>query len=292
MQMQLISFPCETMIVCTMLNVKAIFGIFYSTLVPKQSFYKTIRSQNRKEEVSFYVTGTLLLTYLLLTIFTIDAFIRYDLTNIAPNLVNSLKTYPPDLSITIDKGKLITNYNEPYFMWTTYKGKKMLLLTVDQSANQEKALAYNSILVLGSTNAVFRNLMDGSIKTYEYNQMQLLIDKNTINTYIQKVNEYNSNGYTLIILLFFIGVPLSMLILNGVFLGLASVIVTYIYKYTKIKQITLRQVGKIALYSFTLPLIFTGIISIYSHASLKTVPFMYLFTLTIATFISTQEAYS
>lgn len=128
-------------------NVKAFLHTFLQSLLPQPQAYKKFRRLPFQTSLLYFIVLICVINALFLVFFIVKNSDR-NIFDLRSSLRTSLSRFPADLYIYIHKGALTTTYDRPYFWWTTFNDKQMLLGVVDESGTADKVYAYNSLFLL------------------------------------------------------------------------------------------------------------------------------------------------
>lgn len=281
-----------------MKKVKAFLMDFYESLLPQSHSYKKFVKKN----FGYSLKYLLVLIFVLNAIFVSTLVIRLNPTRVN-NLLTSLKTnlsqYPPNLTISIKNGTLLSNYNRPYFMWLDYLDKKYLFVAVDENAMPKKIKEYNASILLTAKNLVVQNISDPAHPTIipltQLNDQ--VIDSQTVSTidvYLDKIIKIYPLFFWAIILSLLLLLPILSFTLNFVHLLLASFIIIMIFKYFLTKRIGKRlhfaQTLQLSFHAITLPLVLDYSLTMI-HLKNKPSPVLFFFLVLVFVFAAVYETY-
>ena len=285
-------------------KVKTFFHVFQGSLLPQPAYYHKIT----KARVGFSLKYFALLIFILNFIFASFLIVKYN-----PNKVNKFLTgitkeissIPQELVVNINKGKLITNYNRPYFFWTTYNNQKKLLLVIDETATQDKINIYNTYILVTGQEIVIKDNSDSSNKfkilslknfgklTFEKKDFQ------KIAITLTNINKFLFIFYLVTIPSLFILLPLFSFIITLFYLVIISLIVYLFFKTYYHKKIHFKKTLQLSFHAVTLPLILDYFLNIFrptipGNIHLKLfipTPLAFLIILAMFVFAAVYEAY-
>ncbi|QQG44679.1 MAG: DUF1189 family protein [Candidatus Roizmanbacteria bacterium] len=245
-----------------MKKVKTFFYVFRSSLLPHQPFYHKLIKTKFSFSLKYFLFLSIIvyLVFVCIYAFKFNLFQNFSLAS--TNFYKSLAAFPDDLIISIKNGKLTTNYNRPYFMWMDNNQKKILLLVIDENGTQTSIKDYNALTLLTHEAVISRSLFDkNKYIINSFDKDSIIIDKAKVEEINDILKNVISTIYLLMPFVFIILLPLIVIIVNFLYLLLASIVVHFFAKYY-FKGITLRKTLQIAFHAFTLPLLVNYILGI------------------------------
>ncbi len=278
--------------------VKTFFHVFIKSFIPHTAYYSKIL----KTPFSFSFKYFLAMIFVFNAIFAISFFIRHNpkkINTVLSTFSTNLSQYPQDLTVTIRKGKLITNYNRPYLLWLDYEDKKDLLLVIDESATPKKIRLYKSFFLLTSSELVVSNTKTGSysILPLSYVDDQTLTNEK-VSQFVKVINVVRSLLpfiYIFGILFLLSLVPLASFIVTFLYLLFSSCIVFAVYKLFAKKHYRFKRVLQVSFHAATFPLFLDYTLIILRPtirmgpnflAPLRQIPFPFLFLTILAMFVA------
>lgn len=279
-----------------MQKVKAFFHLFSGSLLPQTKLYQKFL----REKMSYSLKYFILINFILSTLFILFLVIKinpFRLNSLIVSLNSSLTKYPDDLSIKINKGFLVANYNRPYLLWMDYNKKKYLLVMVDESASMSKKSEYRPSILLTKTNAILKNVNDYKLSTIIPLTVvpEQIIDKSTVNVvqlYLEKIRKYLPAFFFASSLIAFFLLPLFSSVVYLAYLISSSLLIYLLFKFfsNKTPGLTYLKTLQLSLHAITLPLVLDYGLTTFN---LKTKPSPLLFFILVLVFVfaSVYEAY-
>ncbi|MBI3396866.1 DUF1189 family protein [Candidatus Woesebacteria bacterium] len=215
-----------------------------------------------------------------------------------PNFITQVKdvayrSYPSELIVTIDNGKVKTNVKEPYFIdfpeefGRVGDFKTLHLVTIDTKASVGDYLKYGSVVLVTEDSLVYPDSNNGSRSASTYKVIPLSQGK----TGEQKV-VIDKAGYDKVVTnllpyldylrpLMWTGILLSLLVLpivgaslsiagKMIYLLISSLILLLIVKIMK-KAYSYSQIYRMSIHGLTLPILISFVLGIFSVS----IPFLY-----------------
>lgn len=187
-------------------KVKRFLQTFIRSATLKHDFYNHL----------FHSHWSLTLNYLLTLAITLQILGGIvNLWNFRPSkfkvlknqVVSTLSIFPEELVIKIDQGFLSTNYYKPYFFRLNQK-RFQPLVVVDETAEADKILDYNSVVLLTATNIVVNNKWQIQKPfIFPLPSAPLQIDYKTIINNIPIINRTLVSIYQLALIYFIVFLP-------------------------------------------------------------------------------------
>lgn len=289
------------MIVNSMKKVKTFLMQFLNSLIPSNTYYSKILQSNFKNSVVYFLIFLTLCNF----IFISSLIIKYSpakISQVFSQLIKTLESVPRDINIKILNGRLISNYNRPYFLWTNLSNSFRLFLVIDETADISKINTYNSQFLLTS-NELVTKIQDNIQSTHLSEFGNQIINRQTVQQVIfqlHKILQFLPFIYVGIVLLGIAIIPLISLLISILYLGFASIIGYYIYRWYSKKHIVFKKVIHIALHASTLPIIIDYIVILFRPTlPIKTpfsipsiyFPILYLLLLSFFVFAGIYEAH-
>lgn len=207
-------------------KVKRFAQIFIQSATLRKNFYNRL----------FQSHWSLTFKYLLILAVTLQIFGGLiNLWNFRPNkfmilknqVISSLSAFPEELVIKLNQGFLFTNYYKPYF-FRLNQSRFQPLIVVDETAEVEKILDYQSIVLLTATNLVVNNKWQPQKPfIFPLPNVPLQIDHKTIINNIPIINRTLISVYQLALIYFIVFLPAWLLFQQ--FLLISIVIAVYIF---------------------------------------------------------------
>lgn len=286
--------------------VKSFLHVFLNSLIPNAPYYSKILKTKFSFSLKYIVSLILILNLVFIAVFSLR-FNPGKIGSIFDRLVLTLDKFPSDLTISLRKGTLKTNYNRPYFLWLDYQNKKKLILVIDESASPQKIDIYTSILLLTTRELVINNK--------KYNQTSTIIPlayfgNQTINK--QNIALIAERLVTLrkllpiiliaILALLIIIIPISSVLITGFYLLLINIVVYGLTKLFIIKKAHFKKTLQISFHAATFPLVLDYFLIAFQPALklgrnppnvLQQIPFplLFLILLTVFAFAGVYEAH-
>lgn len=279
--------------------VKTFFHVFLRSLVPHSEYYSKVI----KAPFLFSFKYFLMILLVLNSYFVIYLAIKYNpvkINSVLSAISSSLSNYPDFLTISLKKGRLITNNNRPYLLWLDYQDKKNLFLVIDESANPKKIQLYKSFFLLTSQELVINDPRINNYSTFPLIYVDdQKITKEKVNQLVQTIDKLHSFFPLLFVigfLFFVVFVPLSSFVVTFIYLILSSVIVFLVFKFFLQKHFHFRKIFQVSFHAVTFPLFLDYALmvikpSIRMEGSnfllfLRQIPFPMLFLIILAVFVA------
>jgi len=285
-------------------KVNTFFHVFRGSLLPQAKYYSKIPKASFSFSLKYFVSLILILN-LVLIIFAVIKYNPNKINNYLDGLIKGLQTFPDELVVNIRNGRLFTSYNRPYFFWTDLKGKKILLLVIDETAAPTKIHEYRSYVLLTSKELVLKinRTSDDQLRIFP---LSYFGNQNFNNKTHQKVLRSLTTIKNLLLLSYLIIVPglivllpLSSFLITLFYLLIISLLIYIIFKIYFHKKIYYKKTLQIAFHAVTFPLLldyFFIIIkpSIQTNWQMKPFfpsPLIFMVLLGVFVFAAVYEAY-
>ena len=292
------------MIIVMRQKVKTFFYVFKHGLFPQPDYYSKIPKTSFRFSLKYLISLVIVLNLLLVVFVTI----KNNPTRIGrfiDSMRSGFQTYPADLVINIDKGRLFTSYNRPYFFWLNIEGKQKLILAIDEGATVDKINTYHSYFLLTNKEMVVKNdrlinqAFDTLPLTFFGNQS---FDKRTSQQITQVFSSLKKNlllYYLTIVALMIIFLPIFSFLTTFFYLLIIGLFIYLIFKIFFHKKIHYKKILQLAFHAVTLPLLIDYFLiilkpSIQTNLELKTnlpSPLAFLILLLIFVCAAVYEAY-
>jgi len=279
-------------------KVKTFFHVFLRSLFPHSGYYSKVI----KVPFSFSFKYFLMILFVFNACFVLYLVAKYNpakINSIISATSSSLSNYPDYLTISLKKGRLITNNNHPYFLWLDYQDKKNLFLVIDESANPKKIQLYKSSFLLTAQELVINDTRTNTYSSFPLTYVDdQKITKEKINQLVQIIDRFHSLFPLLFIsgfLLLVVFVPFSSLIVTFIYLFFSSVIVFLVFKFFLQKHFHFRKIFQVSFHAITFPLLLDYAVIMINPTirinsalflPLRQVPFPMLFLIILAVFVA------
>lgn len=279
-----------------MRKVKTFFHILSNSLLPQRAYYHKLHKTTAFFSFKYFVTlvFTLSLVFTIVLSFKLNPF---KINSLLGNLALNLDKYPNDLIISINKGKLMTNYNRPYFLWLNSNYANKLLLVIDELATAKKINQYDAAVLITKNEVVFENMKNGDLKIIPMK----LVDNETITkstvekvkTAILKIAKLILFTYPLLFLIAFLIILFVGFISNFLYLFVAAGTVYLFYHFMlqhKSKP-KLVKIFQLSLHAVTLPILTNYFLGIFNLNSFPALQSLYLILVILFTAVAVHESY-
>lgn len=278
-------------------KLQTFWHIFRHSLVPFDYYYHKVRSTRFGFSLSYFVSLTALVVFITVSAQTAAFVTVYPRERIA-SLISSLKLqYPDDLVITLlPQGRLVTNDDMPFTLFSPIASNPRPLLVVDPKATSEEFYSYNAPIVFAENNVYVQGFQ--SVRSYSYNpdyqtsftvkDAHHLIDRTS--TYLGWYPWIVAGLYGVLLIVGYIALLSSHIVLAFI-TSLGIMIALHILRFIE-KPSHAIQYGRlvqIALHTMTAPLLL-GVIFIVSPLT-PTIPHWYLVAVIIFHLAGVYEAY-
>ncbi len=271
-------------------KVKTFFLVFINSAFPHHPYYHKLLKTSFVHSVRYFLILIAILYFAFLFFFTIKNPAVLRVQKVIQSLSKSLQSFPQSLVITIRNGRLSTNLEHPYFMWFDYEGKKMILLVVDHMVSGNTIPSYKPIMYATQSTFAVRNLKN--VEGYQLLSLKGItaqIDKAVI-TEIQKNVQMVLQSWTFfVIAAAVIGLPIILVMVNILYLLIASIIAFTIGKLF-LPALSFKKTLQLGMHAITIPLIINYTLGLV-NVKLILLPATYLVLLTFFTGAAVYEAY-
>jgi len=258
-----------------MKKVKTFLKQLSYSLLPQSSHYEHFLQNHFSTSFAFFLKSQvffsciiLLLIFININPFTINRYKEY--------INSSLNTVPNNLEISINKGELSSNLFRPFFFWINFPKEKYLFLVVDEKANPDKIIEYESSVLLTKNSIIAK--YQNKLYTLPYFQLtdNLTLKKSDILTMSSHIFNKIKILFIAIFPLLMVIVPLSLFFTALINIILSSVTVYIFYRLFN-KHYTFIKILQIGFYSSTLPILIT--IVLFSLFLWRNIPLFFPFTI-------------
>lgn len=244
------------------------------------AFYSTVPQNGFGKALKYF-----LLLALCLTIITSVPIIINIVGNTQGEVVKAVNEtsnfYPDELEIKIDKGRVSTNVNEPYFIKiprslnSNNKESNLLVIDTNTPFSASKFNEYKTAVWLTKDSVFYQGQNTSEIKAYDLSKIDnFTVNKDLINSLADKIKPWIKFVAPVLSIAILIGVYISydFKLFYLLFLALIILVLSKILK----KDLSYWNAYKLGLYGMTLGLIidtFLGLTSGFIH--FKGFPFMF-----------------
>ncbi len=211
----------------------------------------------------WYMIGFLALSYFFFLMAFVIVYQPYQKINtLLESFSESIHTTSPDLTITIRKGFMKTNYNRPYFWWVTFDGQKKLAFVVDDSASSSKITQYQSLALLTPSELVIRTPQNSFISFPLSSQTSLLVNKTSALAWFQ---QFTQLFHKAIIFLSVFSVLVFPILYICIYIVCALTVSTALYIFYRFRRepIQFGYILKLSVFAVTTPLLLYLIICLF-----------------------------
>lgn len=248
------------MIKLGMKKVKTFLGQIKNSLLPHHTFYQQILRHPLKNALIYFCAFVIVLNSILF-LAVLKKGSPSTIHKILGVIVSGLSSYPPELTISIEKGNLISNADKPYLLWLNNDGKPSLVAVVDESAQTESIFTYRSILLLTRKHLIIWPMHNTKehfvIPFVPYGTHR--IDEAFVREFISNlmfIDRALTIFYLMGLMILFGLLILISLIVNSVYIVGASFLALLFFRFVyKKNTVHLIPTMKIGLHAITLPLI-------------------------------------
>ncbi len=280
-------------------KVKSFLHVFINSLLPQSHYYKTVLKT--KFSFSFkYLVSLILILNAILIIIGVSFLNPLTINDLVNSLSNSLQNYPKSLTIIINKGRLMTTYNQPYFLWLNYQNKTTPLLVIDETALPQKINEYSSSILLTSNYAVIKNMdIQGGFDTIPLSYFPSQVVNKTmiseVEANLQVIKTFLFPLYALLLLIVIIVLPLISLAVTLAYILIASALVYLFFKVwgksrDHFRHIHYKKIVHVSFHAVTLPILVDYALGLLGARNLP-ISFLFFFLLFLFIFAWVHESY-
>lgn len=272
-------------------KVKSFLHVFTNSLLPQSHYYKTVLKTKFSFSFKYFVSLVLLLNAIIIVIGVI-ILNPFTLSDVISNLSNNLQAYPKNLTVILNKGHLMTTYNQPYFFWMNYQNKTAPLLVIDENALPQKISEYSSYILLTANELVTRDVKNqGAITelplSYLPNQT---IDKNMVDqveSNLRIIQSFLLPLYVLVLIVLAIILPLISFSVTLAYILVASLLIYVVFKIwgrtkKQFARVHYKKIVHLSFHAVTLPILLDYGLGIFG---VRTAPVSFFFFLLLVLFI-------
>lgn len=188
------------------------------------------------------------------------------------------KDFPDDLVLNINSmGRLSTNYDKPYILFSPLDSNPQPLIVIDTKANKDKIFEYNAHALLAERYMVVR--MDNHVYTlhYELNE-PLRVDKSDVMSISQNAQLILESYWVWVVALIvgFLLIAPPVLFVTQILTLLIVSLVSYIFVRMIVRRssCTYAKVFQISLHTTTAPLLIQSFLFLSGHS--VSIPYWYM----------------
>ncbi|MFA6981480.1 MAG: DUF1189 family protein [Patescibacteria group bacterium] len=261
-----------------MSKLKAFFHIFSKSLT-SLAYYKDVVSSDKKLSIKYFFSLALLAT-LVTSIYTLIPLVpkvRSSLSNAVEQVVSM---YDDDLVVTIAGGKLSTNRTEPYVVPAPWKEEvpgempeNLVVIdvngTVDDFNNK-----YDSFILVNASNIMFHDSSGMRVESLSQFPDMVVTKGDVLDLATKAKSVFVYVPYLLSVFLF-IGLFLNYAFLRFLYL---FVVAALLFVIGRLRGVTYSYIDylKIAIHTFTLPLVLEVIVRAVDISLLERFPMWFL----------------
>lgn len=246
-----------------MKKVKAILHTLKASLIPNHIFYPKLLHTRTLFSFKYFLTCITFFAVIL----SAAVYTRIHPQKIAfyqNSFLTALKSFPEDAEFTLKHAKLSSTYRQPVFVWMNIpNGKKLLLF----AANQHSLLKQNDFpnaLVFFAAEQMRLSLRGSSI-ILPYPSTDYIVNKYTIDSFLEIANVYSSQAVVFFYLIYFVFFPLLYVLLSFEVSLIVSIVLFLLFRLFS-KRIHLRKCFQVGFHASILPIII-GSLLLYTFPS-------------------------
>lgn len=187
-------------------KVKRFLQTFIRSVTLNHDFYNRLLHTHWSSTLNYLLTLAILLQ-ILGGLINLWHFRPSKFKVLKNQFISVLSVFPEELVIKIDQGFLSTNYYKPYFFRLNQK-RFQPLVVVDETAEAEKIIDYNSIVLLTASNIVVNNKWQPQRPfIFPLPNTPLQIDHKTIINNVPIINRTLVSIYQLALIYFIVFLP-------------------------------------------------------------------------------------
>ncbi|MDH7476464.1 MAG: DUF1189 family protein [Microgenomates group bacterium] len=236
-----------------MKKVKTFFYVLKNSIFPQSSYYHKLKKTPFVFSLKYFFALMLFLNFVFLFLILLQINLQA-LLSFKNSLINNLNEFPNDLTISINRGSLITTLNRPYFLWLDNFGKKNLFLVIDESATPDRIKEYGANFMLTKKYLVINKKYFFSSTPLSNINFSININRQMILWSLDLIKKYWFKLLiTFFVFSFFLFLFISFLV-GFFYLILASLIVYLTFLLISIK-LPFKKIFQLSLHSSSLPLL-------------------------------------
>lgn len=240
-------------------KVKRFLQTFIQNATLKHDFYNHLFHSHWSYTLNYLLTLAVILQ-ILGGIINLWHFRPNKFKVLKSQVIAALSVFPEGLVIKIDRGFLSTNYYKPYFFRLNQK-RFQPLVVVDETAETDKIIDYNSVVLLTATNIVVSNKWQPQKSfTFPLPNAPLQIDHKTIINNIPIINRTLVSVYQLALIYFVVFLPAWLLFQQFILITIMITIYLFICNRKQKHHWQRNSLYHLAYHASTTPIVLTFIL--------------------------------
>lgn len=246
-----------------MQKIRTFWHVLRHSLIPFDYYYHKLRTT----AMSFSLRYFLMLVMVTVIFTTTAQYLAFVTVFPKPRLQSLIQTlslsYPKDLIVTITpQGRLTTNYDKPYILFSPLSSNPMPLVVIDPKAQMDMIDDYDTP-VLMTEGHIYTKVGD-QIRSFDYEKEDPIKITSTTFNQILHVLSHSLKYYWLSILVLYLGGIIfvsGFVLISHIFLALVTSCITWVIyailfqTHQSRKMISLGKLIQIAFHTMTAPLI-------------------------------------
>lgn len=240
-------------------KVKRFLQIFIQSATLRHKFYNHLFHSHWSFTLNYLLTLAVILQILGGTI-NLWHFRPSKFIVLKNQVIAALSIFPEELVVKIDRGFLSTNYYKPYFFRLNQK-RFQPLIVVDETAEADKILEYNSVVLLTATNIVINNKWQLQKPfVFPLTNSLLIINRKTVINNIPIINRTLVSVYQLALIYFMVFLPAWLLFQQFVLISILIAVYVFICNLKHKHHWQRNSLYHIAYHASTTPIVLTFIL--------------------------------
>lgn len=286
--MKLQFFSDYSIIILSMKKVKHILAIFLHSFVPQDIYYPKLLHTRFQFSLKYYFVIMAFFAF----VFAGVILCRYSpsrLISYKNSVINSLSTFPDNITIKIHNGMLESNQNVPLFLWVYHDGQPLFVFMVHTKDVVTSSSIPSPLLFLGNDKVQISYRGTSIVQTYN-KLWDITITKQSVQSLISAVNAF----FPFFMILFYVSLIILLPLLYALsftFFILVSALIVFMLLRTFVPHIHLKKCIQGGIHGTHIPFLLTIFLFILfptaTNIFIVAASLVFVFTL-----VSTYEMYS
>lgn len=241
-----------------MKKVKAFFYIFRKSIIPNNSYYKKITKTPFFFSLKYFLFLLTFLNFILL-VSILNLFSYNKIQSVLINFTNSLQSFPKELAIIKKGNHLLTTLNQPYFFWIKTENNQILLLAINETADNNFINKLPSYVILTNQHLIIKPPFNQTLSKIPLSLVKdFYFDKNIVENIIPFFMKLKKNLlliYILVFIFFFFLLNIMSFLITFTYLLISSFLVFLYFKIKRKRHFHYKKILQISFHTITFILV-------------------------------------
>ncbi|MBI2051512.1 DUF1189 family protein [Candidatus Roizmanbacteria bacterium] len=272
-----------------MRKVKTFFHVLKNSLIPQPVYYRKLL----KIPFSFTFKYFFVLVFFTNLVLVLSVAIRAYQSNVASDfnaLLQSLKSYPKDLKIALGGGRLLSNYQRPYFFRVKQDEKNVLVAVVDEGAAAEKINEYQSYILFTNKHIVLNKKLQIEERIFPYPQDgKFVLEKKNVDRFVSVIEAVAIWFVLALLVVSVFAVPVFITLGYLVYLLVVSAVCYLVFRLFT-KKHSFAKTYQLSFHAVSLPFVFSHLLN-YPGFNMVIAPPLFFILVVVFVVSGLYEAY-